>query len=53
MAMRTYREGMMELYPEKTYWPDANSTLRLSFGMVEGSEPRDAVVYGPSPPWMA
>lgn len=45
-AMRTYVKGMMELYPEKTYWPDANSTLRLSYGKVEGSEPRDAVVYG-------
>lgn len=44
-AMRTYVKGMMELFPEKTYWPDANSTLRLSYGMVEGSEPRDAVVY--------
>lgn len=46
-AMRTYVRGMMELYPERTYWPDANSTLRLSYGKVEGSEPRDAVVYGP------
>lgn len=45
-AMRAYVKGMMELYPEKTYWPDANSTLRLSYGKVEGSEPRDAVVYG-------
>jgi hypothetical protein len=46
-AMRTYVAGMMEMFPEKTYWPDANSTLRLSYGKVEGSEPRDAVVYGP------
>jgi hypothetical protein len=44
-AMRGYVKGMMELFPEKTYWPDANSTLRLSYGQVEGSEPRDAVVY--------
>ena len=44
-AMRTYVEGMMVLYPEKTYWPDANSTLRLSYGKVEGSIPRDAVTY--------
>lgn len=46
-AMRLFVKGMMELYPGKTYWPDANSTLRLSYGRVEGSEPRDAVVYGP------
>ncbi len=45
-GMRTYVSGMMELFPEVTYWPDANSTLRLSYGSVEGSEPRDAVVYG-------
>lgn len=44
-AMRSYVKGMMELYPDKTYWPDANSTLRLSYGKVEGSEPRDAVEY--------
>lgn len=44
-AMRAYVKGMMELYPEKTYWPDANSTLRLSYGRVEGSEPRDGVEY--------
>lgn len=44
-AMRTYVKGMTELFPEKTYWPDANSTLRLSYGKVEGSEPRDAVEY--------
>lgn len=43
--MRLYVRGMMELYPDKTYWPDANSTLRLSYGKVEGSAPRDAVSY--------
>jgi hypothetical protein len=35
----------MALFPEHTYWPDANSTLRLSYGKVEGSRPRDGVVY--------
>jgi hypothetical protein len=44
-SMRTYVRGMMELFPDRTYWPDANSSLRLSYGRVEGSEPRDAVVY--------
>lgn len=44
-AMRTYVKGMMEMYPERTYWPDANSTLRLSYGAVEGSQPRDGVRY--------
>ncbi|MGZ8866854.1 MAG: S46 family peptidase [Thermoanaerobaculia bacterium] len=27
--------------------PDANSTLRISFGVVKGYEPRDAVAYEP------
>jgi len=43
--MRVFTEGLMALFPEKTHWPDANGTLRLSYGAVEGSEPRDAVVY--------
>ena len=43
--MREYVKGMTVLYPEKTYWPDANSTLRLSYGKVEGSTPRDGVTY--------
>ena len=44
--MRSYVGAMMNLFPERTFWPDANGTLRLSYGHVEGSEPRDAVVYG-------
>ncbi|MBP8824806.1 MAG: S46 family peptidase, partial [Flavobacteriales bacterium] len=46
-AMRTYSRGLMELFPEKTWWPDANSTLRLSYGQVEGTDPRDGLTYKP------
>lgn len=46
-AMRTFSRGLMELFPEKTWWPDANSTLRLSYGRVEGAEPRDGIIYKP------
>ncbi|MEO8066107.1 MAG: S46 family peptidase [Flavobacteriales bacterium] len=45
--MRVYVQGLMTLFPEKTFWPDANSTLRLSYGKVEGSAPRDGVIYEP------
>ncbi len=31
----------------KTVYPDANSTLRVTYGTVKGYEPRDAVVYAP------
>ncbi|MBL4625836.1 MAG: S46 family peptidase [Flavobacteriales bacterium] len=41
-----YVEGLQILLPnEKKYYPDANSTLRLSYGKVTGSKPRDGVVY--------
>lgn len=45
--MRTYVAGLMALFPERGHWPDANSTLRLSFGKVEGSRPRDGMTYEP------
>ncbi|HMN06513.1 MAG TPA: S46 family peptidase [Flavobacteriales bacterium] len=46
-AMRTWSRGLMELFPERTWWPDANSTLRLSYGKVEGASPRDGMAYEP------
>ncbi len=45
--MNTYVKAIMELEPDANYWPDANSTLRLSFGKMEGSEPRDGMIYKP------
>lgn len=45
--MRIYVKGLMEIFPDKKYWPDANSTLRISWGKVGGSEPADGVVYHP------
>jgi hypothetical protein len=45
---RDYMEGLMTLLPnEKKYYPDANSTLRVTYGIVEGYEAADAVVYHP------
>ena len=42
--MQTYVAGLMELIPDK-YWFDANSTLRVAYGKVEGSEPKDGIQY--------
>jgi hypothetical protein len=42
--MQQYTEGMMKMFPAD-YWSDANSTLRITFGKVEGSEPRDGEMY--------
>lgn len=42
---RTYMKAMRELVTSKTYYPDANSTLRVAYGKVKGYEPRDGVFY--------
>jgi hypothetical protein len=42
---RTYMKGIRELNSTKKYYPDANSTLRVSYGKVEGYYPRDGVMY--------
>lgn len=43
--MRIYVDGLRKLMPDKKYWSDANSTLRLSYGKIEGSAPRDGMMY--------
>jgi len=43
--MKKYLEAQMKYFPEKTFWADANSTLRLTYGKVEGSYPRDGMKY--------
>jgi hypothetical protein len=44
-AYREYLKLQMKLLPEKVFYPDANGTLRVSFGKVEGYSPSDAVKY--------
>jgi hypothetical protein len=43
--MRIYVQAQMELFPDKKYWSDANSTLRISYGKVEGCIPQDGLLY--------
>ena len=45
LARKKYVEGMLAMNGELTYFPDANLTLRLSYGQVKGYKPRDAVFY--------
>ena len=46
---RVYMEGQMkmipEVYPERNLYPDANFTLRVTYGKVGGFKPKDAVEY--------
>ncbi|HQV65234.1 MAG TPA: S46 family peptidase [Saprospiraceae bacterium] len=40
-----YTQAQMEVFKEKRFYPDANSTMRVTYGQVNGYEPRDAVKY--------
>ncbi|HON18729.1 MAG TPA: S46 family peptidase [Salinivirgaceae bacterium] len=42
---RLFVEGLMKMQPERKFYPDANSTMRLTYGTVGGYDPRDAVHY--------
>jgi len=44
---RVYMKALMEVFPKKRMYPDANSTMRISYGKVNGYQPRDAVYYKP------
>lgn len=44
---RQYMKALREVFTEKVFYPDANSTLRLAYGRVEGYAPSDSLVY----PW--
>ena len=44
---RLYMKGQMETFKDKRFWPDANSTMRITYGKVDGYNPRDAVRYLP------
>lgn len=40
-----YILGLKSMLPERHFYPDANRTMRLTYGNVEGFEPRDGVIY--------
>jgi hypothetical protein len=42
---RLWIAALREMAPEKTLYPDANSTMRLSYGSVLDYNPRDGVTY--------
>lgn len=47
-TQRTYMKAILELSPKSArIFPDANSTLRVTYGKVKGYKPSDAVVYSP------
>jgi hypothetical protein len=42
---RLWIAAMMEMMPDKTEYPDANSTMRLTYGTIQDYDPRDGVTY--------
>lgn len=44
-ARHLFMAGIMEMQPDKVFYPDANSTMRLTYGSVGSYEPRDGVKY--------
>jgi len=47
LLQRQYMDAQMKVFPRKRFYPDANSTLRVTYGKVQGYVPRDAVYYEP------
>ena len=46
-TQRTYMKAILELFPNDRIFPDANSTLRVTYGKVKGYKPNDAITYEP------
>lgn len=44
-ALNIWLSGIIEMKSDKQLWPDANKTLRVSYGKVEGYFPMDGVEY--------
>jgi len=42
-ARRLYLAGLREMNPDKTFYPDANSTIRLTYGSAKPYKPADAL----------
>ena len=44
-GMRQYVAGLREMSPDKAFAPDANSTMRVTYGIVDDYKAADAVHY--------
>ena len=46
LAHKEYVKGLLAMHGDFADFPDANSTLRLTYGQVKGYSPRDCDYYG-------
>ncbi|MEZ4828385.1 MAG: S46 family peptidase [Bacteroidia bacterium] len=42
---RVYMQALREVFPERSFFPDANLTLRVTYGKAEGMVPNDGMSY--------
>lgn len=47
-VQKEYMKALMEVFPNERFFPDANSTLRVTYGQVRGYVPKDGIYYKPS-----
>jgi hypothetical protein len=45
LKQELYTKAQMEIMTERKFYPDANSTLRVTYGQVNGYQPKDGVRY--------
>ncbi len=45
LAHREYVKGLLTMYGDQINFPDANFSMRLTYGQVKGYRPKDAVYY--------
>jgi hypothetical protein len=47
IIQKQYSKALSEVFPDKRFFPDANSTLRITYGQVKGYDPKDGITYLP------
>lgn len=47
LLYKDFMRGQMEMQPNREFYPDANSTLRIAYGNICGFNPADGVEYKP------
>jgi hypothetical protein len=45
VLLKNFVAGKYEMFPNEKHWADANSTLRITYGKLEGSAPTDGMTY--------
>ena len=45
VLLKQYVAGKYVMFPDAKHWADANSTLRITYGQLEGSSPTDGMMY--------